>query len=294
MKNHILKGYLFAIISAVIYGCMPLMAKHIYADGVNPQSLVFWRNFLSVIPLGILAYGEKKTLKIPVKLLPSISLISILGLCITPILLFSSYNYMASGTATVLHFVYPALVVIFEMLFFKGKKQWGNIVSVLLCALGIACFYSPGDPLDPTGSTLALLSGLTFASYVVLLSHFDKSQVSGFLFCFYVAVISCTSALIFCLVTNSFTFPASITGWGLCLLFSLLVTTGAVALFQRSAFLIGSERTSILSTLEPITGVILGAIFFHEPLGSRVIIGSLLVITASTLIAVFDLLKKKK
>ena len=53
-------GYLFAIISAVIYGSMPLMAKYIYADGVTPMTLVFLRNALSIVPLGILAYRERK------------------------------------------------------------------------------------------------------------------------------------------------------------------------------------------------------------------------------------------
>ena len=33
--NKLLKGYLFVIVSAVVYGCMPLGAKIIYAEGVN-------------------------------------------------------------------------------------------------------------------------------------------------------------------------------------------------------------------------------------------------------------------
>ena len=294
MKNATTKGYLFAILSAIIYGCMPLMAKHIYADGVNPMTLVFLRNFLSLPVLAILAYRGSKTLKIPLKMLPKISLISLLGCCITPILLFSSYQFMASGTATVFHFIYPAVVVISEILFLKNKANAGNIVSVLLCVVGISLFYTPGEPLSITGSTLALSSGFTFAAYVVLLSHFDKQGVSGFLFCFYVAAISSIFTLLACLLSGSLALPATLTGWGLCILFSLLVTTGAVILFQQSAFLIGSERTSILSTLEPITSIVIGAIVFREVIGPRVIAGSVLVVAASILIGVADLRRKKQ
>lgn len=289
MKYNTIKGYLLAIASAIIYGCMPLMAKHIYADGVNPFSLVFLRNFFSLIPLAILAYKEQGTLKIPMKLLPSVSLIAILGCCVTPILLFSSYNYMASGTATIFHFVYPAVVVLSEIILLKNKPKTGNIVSVVLCIAGICCFYTPGQPLSLTGSTLALISGFTFAAYVILLSRFRKHNVSGFLFCFYVVAISAIAAFIVCIATNSLTLPSSLLGWGLCVLFSLLVSTGAVAMFQKSAFLIGSERTSILSTLEPITGVVIGIIVFHDPFDLNTIIGSILVITASLLIALFDI-----
>ena len=288
-----MKGYLFAVLSAVIYGCMPLMANYIYDDGVNPLTLVFLRNLFSLIPLAILAYREHKTLKVPLSKLPSIALISLLGCCITPILLFSSYRFIASGTATVLHFAYPAIVVIVGILFLRKKPQLSNILSVLLCVIGISLFYSPQETLNPTGSALALLSAVTFAAYVIFLSRFDTSKISGFLFSFYIALISCVSTLFICLATNSLALPSTAFGWGLCVIFSLLVTTGAVVLFQQSTFLIGGERASILSTLEPITSVIIGVVVFGDPIGIRIVIGSLLVIAASILIASTDLKKKK-
>lgn len=293
MKKQMLTGYICAICSAIIYGCMPLMSKYIYADGVNPLTLVFLRNALSILPLGILAYREKKTLTIPRKILPSITLISFLGCSATPILLFSSYQFMASGTATVFHFVYPAIVILLQIFFMRKKVQVSNLISVVLCVVGIGLFYAPGQPLNFTGSVLALSSGLTFAIYVVLLSNFDRTHVSGFLFSFYVATISSIILLIICLVTGSLVLPATLFGWGLCILFSLAVTTGAVVLFQHSTFLIGGERTSILSTLEPITSVILGVIVFGEPFGFRLLLGTVLVVAASVLTALWDMKQKK-
>jgi drug/metabolite transporter (DMT)-like permease len=59
------------------------------------------------------------------------------------------------------------------------------------------------------------------------------------------------------------------------------------------ALLIGGERTSVLSALEPITGVLIGILGFHESAKPTVLIGSLLVIASSILIAVMDLKKKK-
>lgn len=289
MSRNTVKGYLFAILSAVIYGCMPLMATLIYADGVNPFTLVFLRNLFSLIPLALLACREKRTLKVSMKLLPSLSLISVLGCSLTPILLFSSYRYMASGTATVFHFAYPAIVVLGNILFCRKRAQFGNIFSVLLCAVGINLFYTPGQPISLTGSALALSSAVTFAAYVVLLSHFNNREASGFLFSFYVALVSSIVPLIICLVTNSLMLPATAWGWGLCILFSLMVTTGAVVLFQQSTFLIGGERASILSTLEPITSIIIGVIVFQEPLGFRTLLGVIFVVSASILTALFDI-----
>jgi len=288
MNKGTVKGYFFAILSAVIFGSMPLMAKYIYEDGVNPMTLVFLRNTFSILPLAILAYRQSKTLKVPVRKLPMISLISMLGCCVTPVLLFSSYRFMDSGTATVFHFIYPALVVLSEMLFLKKKMPTGNLVSVLICIIGISLFYAPQQMPSLAGSTLALFSGVTFAAYTVLLTRFDRGSIPGLVFSFYVTVASSIGAFVICIASGSLALPASALGWGLCLLFSLLVTTGAVVLFQQSAFLIGSARTSILSTLEPITSVVIGAAVFHEPLGLRTLFGSALVVAASLLIAVFD------
>ena len=294
MNAKIYKGYLYAVLSAVIFGCMPLMAKYIYADGVTPMTLVFLRNLLALPSLAIIAWKQYGSLSVPAKALPSMSIISLIGCCVTPILLFSSYQFIASGTATVFHFIYPSIVVIAGILFLRKRAQLGNILSVIICAVGVALFYTPGQPLDLKGSVLALASGFTFATYVILLSCFKYSKVSGFLFSFHVAAMASVFTLITCLVSGNLALPTTAGCWALCFFFAMLVTTGAVVLFQQAAFIIGGERSSILSTLEPTTSVIVGILVFHEPVGLRTILGSALVIIASLLIAVFDIKAAKR
>lgn len=294
MNSKIYKGYIFAILSAVIFGCMPLMAKYIYAEGVTPMTLVFLRNLLALPSLAVLAWREYKSFAIPVKALPSMGVISLFGCCVTPVLLFSSYQFIASGTATVFHFIYPSIVVIAGILFLKKKAQWGNILSVIICCVGVALFYTPGQPLDLSGSLLALASGFTFATYVILLSCFKYQKISGFLFSFYVAAMASVFTLVACLASSNLALPQSLGCWALCLFFAMLVTTGAVVLFQQASFIIGGERSSILSTLEPTTSVIVGILIFHEPLSLRTVLGSVLVILASLLIAVFDIKEAHK
>lgn len=293
MNANTYKGYIYAILSAVIFGCMPLMAKYIYADGVSPMALVFLRNLLALPSLAILAWMQCKTLSVPRASLPSMGLIALIGCCVTPILLFSSYQYIASGTATVFHFIYPSIVVVAGIVFLKKKAQLGSIISVIICCVGVALFYTPGQPLDPLGSFFALFSGVTFATYVLLLSSF-KHEVTGFLFTFYLTLMATVFTLIACMVSGNLNLPGSLMGWLMCLIFALLVTTGAVMLFQQATFLIGGERTSILSTLEPTTSVIVGILVFHEAVSGRTVIGSVLVILASLLIALFDMKSQDK
>jgi hypothetical protein len=63
---------------------------------------------------------------------------------------------------------------------------------------------------------------------------------------------------------------------------------------REATFLIGGERASILSTLEPTTSVIVGILVFHEAVSLRTVAGSVLVILASLLIAVFDMKNSKE
>lgn len=288
----LLKGYLFAICSAVIYGLMPLMASHIYADGVNAMTLVFLRNFLALPVLAALALSQQKTLKVPVKSLAGTAFLAAFGCCITPVLLFSSYHYIPTGTTTTIHFVYPAIVVLIGIVFFKKKAQLGTVLSLLLCLGGICLFYKPGGNFHWGGAALALLSGVTFAVYVSTLHIFRHEKVTGFLFTFYIALCSSVIMGIACAVTGNLALPQSLTGWAWCLLFAVGVTAGAVVLFQQGTFLIGAERASILSTFEPITSVVAGVLFLHESIGLRDYVGITLVLAASVLIALFDMRKK--
>lgn len=287
-QQKMLRGYIYVILSAVIFGCNGLMVQFIYREGINALSLVLFRNLLSAPVLGIVAFCQHKTLRIPAAAIPSITMTSIMGCSMTPILLFSSYLFIASGTATVLHFIYPVSVVLAEVIFYHKKISCGNMLSVLICAVGVSMFYNPGDPLDWRGSALALASGITYTVYILLLANFHFPQISGFLLSFYVSVTSCAVMMIVCLSTGLLTLPDSLLGWVYCFGFSLIINVGAVVLFQQGTILIGGQRASILSTLEPITGIFAGMAAFQEPVGIRTLMGCALVVIASILITLSD------
>ena len=294
MQNKMVKGYMLSVLSAVIYGLMPLMAKYIYSDGVNALTLVFLRNFLALPSLAVLTFVKHRTFRISLKELPKISLLSFFGCCITPILLFSSYNYMATGTATVFHFVYPSLVVLIGIVFLKKKVPASTMISVGLCFVGICLFYNPSAPFSLQGSAYALSSAVTFAIYVTMLSGFKLNSATGLLLSFYIAVISSVITFVLCIATNALALPNSLNGWVLCAIFAFMVTSLAVVFFQQGARIIGGEKTSILSTLEPITGMVVGFVVFHEPATISIAIGSLLVVGASILTAISDIKKATK
>ena len=113
--------------------------------------------------------------------------------------------------------------------------------------------------------------------------------MSGFKLSFYVCLFTAVFLFLVGLFTKQLAFPQSVRGWLLALLVACAISVGAVVLFQQGTFLIGGQRASILSTFEPITSIIVGALAFQEAVSARTLIGSVLVVLATVLIAVFDM-----
>lgn len=289
-----IRGYLYIIASAVIFGTMPLLANLIYDQGVDAMTLVFLRSVLSLPLLAVLAWKQNGTLRLRRKTALKVSSIGLVGCCVTPLLLFASYRFLPSGTASVLHFVYPAAVALGGLVFFREKKSFREWIAMGICVVGIALFYDPGKPMDPWGAALALLSGVAYAAYILMLGTFhgpEAQEAKGFLFNFW-AILACSVTLLpVCLLGGGLKLPNSVEGWVLCAVFAMAVNGGAVALFQQGTFRIGGQKAAILSTLEPITGVILGVLVLQETIGLGTGIGTVLVIAASILIAVSDMKK---
>ncbi len=297
MRKKMFLGYFLVIASAVLYGSMGLLATLIYKEGVTPFSLVFLRNIISLPLLAFAATVSGKSLKIPPRALPSISWIAVFGCCITPLLLYISYNDIGTGLTTVFHFVYPAVVIVLSLIFLKSKFKLANLISLVICLTGICVifiFNSVGEQLGIMGSVLALMSGLTYAVYILGLSGFRYKEISGFVFNFYGASFCAIVSLIVCLCSGNMKFPTSTTGWLLCILFALICNVGALVLFQSGTRLIGGERASILSAFEPITGVVIGIAFLDEKGGWSTAVGTALVVISCVLIAVFDMKKEKQ
>ena len=275
-------GYLCVILSAVLFGCMPLGARFLYAQGVTPMSLVLLRNLLS-LPILALLGSRQGGLRISRGALLESSAASFFGCWLAPILLFSSYRYLASGMAAVFHFIYPILVVLSGYLL-REKVKKGALLCALLCSLGILLLFDPHGAIDPVGVAFALTSGAAYAAYILVLGHFRHREVSGFRLSFYMSSVCAFCTLLLCLATGQLGLPKTIGGWGAAFLFSLSLSVGAAVLFQAGTFRCGAQRAAILSTFEPLTSILVGILFLDESLTPRILLGSALTLLAGVLI----------
>lgn len=287
--NRYLKGSLLVIISALIYGSMPIVAKMIYRHGVNTVSLVFYRNFFAILPLFFWVKRRGEDIRFDRNSILPIAFLTLFGGAFTPMLLFASYQYISSGVATTVHFIYPVFVLLGCTLFFKEPLSLTKSICVGLCTAGILCFYTPGGQTSLLGLALSFSSGITFAVYVIGLNKLTTLKgMSAVQLSFYMSIICSAVLLVALLATKTLTFPDSAQVWLLCAIFALTVTLGATVCFQTGAFIVGSQRAAILSTFEPIASIVLGIVALQEPFGIFTAIGSALILAAVLLLTIWD------
>ncbi len=283
-----IRGYIFVITSSIIYGFMPLMAKLIYENGVNPLTLVLLRNLLSLPAIAVIAGIKKETLSIKKNHILPLTITTFFGACLTSVLLFTSYQHIDTGTATVFHFVYPAFVMLLEAFVLKKVVTRNNLVGLMLCIIGICLFYTPGKEINFTGSAIALLSGVTYAIYIMFLTILRKKEVPEIAVNFYLSLFCSVIMLTLCCLSGKLSLPHDLTGWIYTFLFATIINAGAVTLFQHGTFVIGGQRSSILSTFEPAVSVLVGYAILNEKLTMASLAGVLFVLTS-----VFVILKNK-
>ncbi len=266
------KGKFCLIISAVLYGVSPILAAVAYRGGINGITLTFLRSSVSVPLLLAIILADKRPLRLPKRALGSVAALGVFGGALPILLLYLSYNFISTGLATTLHFIYPIVTVVASAVIYHERMPRIMLSAVVLVTVGIFMFSDIDARSDKVGIILALLSGLFYSFYVIYIDRSGLDRLDYMVLTFYVMLIMSAATLIFGLVTDSLSFDFSPLSWSVSVVISLMVTLGAMPLFQAGIRYEGASAAGILSTVEPVTSVALGALF----LGERVEAGQLM------------------
>lgn len=280
-----LKGYLCGIGAAVCYGTNPLGALYLYEDGINANSVLFYRFALAVVMLCMLMAARRKSLKVSRR---ELSLLSALGVVFSTssITLYFSFCFMDAGIASTLLFVYPVMVAVIMALLFNERLPAVSVFAIMLALSGIAMLYhgDGGATLSTRGVMLVMFSSLSYAVYIVVVNK-SPLRMSSMKLTFYVLFFGMLTVL-----TNSF-----ITGlhiqmlttprmWSCAFMLALLPTVFSLVLMTISVHETGSTPTAVMGALEPLTAVVIGVAVFGEQLTPRLAAGIVLILTAVIMI----------
>ena len=271
------KGYIYTALSAIIFGLMPLLTKIIIARGATSLTITFFRVFYVTVVLFFVLKIKKIDLRLEKRDFLSAILTSIFGSGLTIIILNESYNYVDTGIATSLHFLYPLFVAILCCFFYGEKIKKKQIISLSFALVGIICFMSKGNG-SLFGYFLAIASGLTYAFYLVKMDKTGLVKMNALKLSFYLALFTTIEIFTMNLFMQDVVFKMDAIAYGLLLVLALSSSFLATVLLQKGVLLLGSTRASFICLLEPVTSMIMGILWLNEALTFNKGLGGLAII----------------
>lgn len=295
--NNNTKGILNGVIASTSYGMNPLFALPLYAQGIEVNSVLFYRYFFAVIIYFLwLKCVKKISLKVAkCELVP----LFFLGIffSLSSLTLFESFHYIEAGIACTILFIYPVLVALIMAIFFKEKITKTVVSAIFLTSIGIALLYKgkPDSVLSLKGVAIVLASALLYAFYIVGVKNIKsiKSMNSAKL-SFYVMLFGLLVYVVnlkFCTNLQGLT---TITAWLFVIGLAIFPTIISLETIGIAIKLIGSTNTAILGALEPLTAIFFGILFFNESLTLRISIGVILILFGVFLIISGKMTSNKK
>ncbi len=279
--NNNTKGILNGVIASVSYGMNPLFALPLYAQGIEVNSVLFYRYFFAVVIYFLwLKCVKKISLKIAKSELVPLFFLGIF-FSLSSLTLFESFHYIEAGIACTILFIYPVIVALIMAIFFKEKITKTVVSAIFLTSIGIALLYKgkPDSVLSLKGVAIVLASAFLYAFYIVGVKSIKaiKSMNSAKL-SFYVMLFGLLVYVVnlkFCTNLQGLT---TITAWLFVIGLAIFPTIISLETIGIAIKLIGSTNTAILGALEPLTAIFFGILFFNESLTLRISIGVILIL----------------
>lgn len=295
--NNNTKGILNGVIASVSYGMNPLFALPLYAQGIEVNSVLFYRYFFAVVIYFLwLKCVKKISLKIAKSELVPLFFLGIF-FSLSSLTLFESFHYIEAGIACTILFIYPVIVALIMAIFFKEKITKTVVSAIFLTSIGIALLYKgkPDSVLSLKGVAIVLASALLYAFYIVGVKNIKsiKSMNSAKL-SFYVMLFGLLVYVVnlkFCTNLQGLT---TTTAWLFVIGLAIFPTIISLETIGVAIKLIGSTNTAILGALEPLTAIFFGILFFNESLTLRISIGVILILFGVFLIISRNMTSNKK
>lgn len=269
-------GYIAGIVAGVSYGTNPLFGKALMESGVPILAMLFFRYALAAGFLAVLMGFKKESFLAKRR---ELGLLILLGIFFagSSLSLFCSYEFIPSGLATTLVYLYPAIVALI-MVFLRIYPSWQTWLAISATFGGILLLSTPsGDLLIRIpGILLAMGSALCYSFYLVIVNRSKR-----------IRNVSEHTLTLYSLVTGAVLFAAiraaqggsmlegidTLGDWGNLIGLAIIPTMVSMLTIAISSRYIGPTKTAVLGVFEPLTAILIGTLMFGETLTAKMATG---------------------
>lgn len=270
----VLSGVLLIMLSAASYAALPIFTKMGYDRGLTLDTFLFYRFLLSFLIVSIIAMAQRQ--KIPTgKKLFILFLLGALGYSGQAYVYLSAVKYASTGLVAILLYLYPAFVAMIAILVLKEKIKAPTVIGLLIAFIGTALVVEPAGG-KPLGYALAIAAAMIYSVYITVNARLlrEVSGVRSIVVIFGAATLVVSINFFRTGAQTSFTSEQWLVILG-CVIISTVIPGIS---FLEGLKRIGAVQASLLSTIEPLTTVVLSYLIFKESLTARAMIGSGLIL----------------
>jgi drug/metabolite transporter (DMT)-like permease len=274
LKKQHLKHILELNIAVLLISTSGVLGRFI---SMPPPVTIWLRCVFAAIILGAFCWYKKIDLKIYGKRDFKAILLSSLFLGAHWITYFYALHLSNVAVGMLSLFTYPVITALLEPLFFKTKLNKMHVFLGIIALVGIY-FLAPEFNLE-SNLTKGVLSGLLSSVFYALRNIMMKqkiAQYSGSMLMFYqLAIVS----LVLWPVLFFFEAQPTSEDWMALLTLALLTTAVGHTLFVMSFKNFSISTASIMSSVQPVYGVLFGLFLLHEIPSENTLIGGFLILT---------------
>ena len=278
-------GYLQLIGSGFCFGFLGFFGKTAYQAGISPQELLALRYTLSTLLMGALLFVYDRQ---QFRLSPKLALISmalgIFGYALFSSLYFQTLTQVSASITVLLLYTFPFFVYLGDLFFMQQRFAWKSLATLALSLLGmIFLVWGEWHVSSPWYLLLGLGSAFFYAIYI-LISRKALQSTPPLISSFYVQLGA--GLVLSAVAFSSLDRPLLLISQHGVQLFSMAFICSVLAM---SLFLLGLQKVSpteasILSTTEPLAGVIIATTLLGERLQLLQYLGGIILITSVALL----------
>ncbi|MFQ5735981.1 MAG: DMT family transporter [Thermodesulfobacteriota bacterium] len=276
-------GYALAATSAITFSIKGVLAKLLYARGVDPSTLLAVR-FAIALPLFWLAVYLFPSSRVGRRDAAVLMLIGLFGFCGAAYADFYGLLYIDASLERVIIYTYPAIVVLWTALFFGERLDGRKVVSIALTYVGLAAtlrLLSGGLRPDLLGAGLIFFSALIYSFNYIITEVLGK-RVAGVKISAYTATAAGAG---FIAVWHGRTMPQGAGAWGLLVVMAVVSTFIPVLTLALAIKRIGAARSALVSFVGPVSTAVLAYAVLGERLDAVQTAGMALVIAGVLVIS---------
>ncbi|MFZ2953020.1 MAG: DMT family transporter [Streptococcus suis] len=293
-------GTLITLIAGIAWGLSGVSGQYLMSRGVSVDMIASLRLLVSGFFLVGLAYATVKEQLLAVlkdkNALLGISIFAMLGLVLNQTAYLQAIYHTNAGTATVLQYLCPILVLAYTCLKDRQVPTGTEIISILLAIVGTFLIASHGQlnelSITPIGLFWGIFSAFTYALYIILPGKLIR--LYGSMVVIGLGMLMGGIVITLGVQTWKQSLPLD-TGTT----FGLLGIVGVGTIFAYTAFLkgvslVGPVNGSLLASIEPIASVFFAVWLVNEQFYTIDFVGMLLILLAVLLISMKDLMISRK